>query len=96
MQIIVNIPDDLVQRLDQSAESLARQLLEVVVAHAYRTGKIGCGGGILLDNCCPGQKNGRSPRSNSFRKPQSSFHKQRNSYPRQSSSCSRQNSGHNG
>jgi predicted HTH domain antitoxin len=40
MQITVNIPDDLVQRLDQSAESLSRQLLEMVVAHAYHTGKI--------------------------------------------------------
>ena len=40
MQITISIPDNLVQRLDQSAESLSRQLLEIVVANAYHTGKI--------------------------------------------------------
>jgi predicted HTH domain antitoxin len=40
MQITVEIPDRLAQQLDQSAESLSQQLLEVIVANAYHSGKI--------------------------------------------------------
>lgn len=40
MQITVEIPDELVQRLDQTEDNLSRRLLEVMIADAYRSGKI--------------------------------------------------------
>jgi predicted HTH domain antitoxin len=38
MQITIDIPDDIVQRLDQS--NLSQHLLELMVADAYSQGKI--------------------------------------------------------
>ncbi len=40
MQITVNIPDDVAQRLDLAGGSLSRRLLEVIIADAYRCGKV--------------------------------------------------------
>lgn len=40
MQITVEIPDDVVHRLDQTEENLSRHLTELIVADAYRCGKI--------------------------------------------------------
>ena len=40
MQITIDIPDDIAQQLDQTQESLPRRILELVVADAYRCGKI--------------------------------------------------------
>lgn len=40
MQITVEIPDDIAQRLDQTEAHLSRRLLELVVADAYGCGKI--------------------------------------------------------
>lgn len=40
MQITVEIPDEIAQRLDQNRDSLSRRLLEVVVADAYNCGKV--------------------------------------------------------
>lgn len=40
MQITIEIPDDIAQRLDQAQGSLSHRLLELIVADAYRCGKI--------------------------------------------------------
>jgi hypothetical protein len=40
MQITVEIPDDIAQRLDQAKENLSHRFLELMVADAYRCGKI--------------------------------------------------------
>lgn len=40
MQITVEIPDEIAQRLDQNRGSLSRRLLEVIVADAYNCGKV--------------------------------------------------------
>ncbi len=40
MQITVEIPDNLAQRLDQVEGDLSHRLLELIVADAYRDGKI--------------------------------------------------------
>lgn len=40
MQITIEIPDDIAQRLDQAEGSLSHRLLELIVADAYRCGKI--------------------------------------------------------
>lgn len=40
MQITIEIPDEIAQQLDQTEGNLARRLLEVVVADAYRDRKI--------------------------------------------------------
>lgn len=40
MQITVEIPDEIVQRLDQTLGSLSRRLLEIIVADAYHCGKV--------------------------------------------------------
>lgn len=40
MQITVEIPDEIVQRLDQTQGKLSHRLLELIVADAYRCGKI--------------------------------------------------------
>jgi len=40
MQITVEIPDDIAQRLDQPEGKLSRRFLELVVADAYDCGKI--------------------------------------------------------
>ncbi len=40
MQITVEIPDEIAQRLDQTGDSLSRRLLEVIIADAYQCGKI--------------------------------------------------------
>jgi len=40
MQITVEVPDELVQKLDQTEENLSRRLLEVMIADAYRSDKI--------------------------------------------------------
>ena len=39
MQITVKIPDEIVQRLDQT-QGISHHLLELIVADAYRCGKI--------------------------------------------------------
>lgn len=40
MQITVNLPDEIAQRLDQAWGNLSRHLLEIVVVDAYRCHKI--------------------------------------------------------
>jgi predicted HTH domain antitoxin len=40
MQITVEIPDEIAQRLDQTPGSLSRRLLELIIADAYRCGKV--------------------------------------------------------
>ena len=40
MQITIEIPDDIAQRLDRNQADLSRQLLEFAIADAYRCGKI--------------------------------------------------------
>jgi predicted HTH domain antitoxin len=40
MQITIEIPDDLAQSLDQIEGNLSHRLLELIVADAYRYGKI--------------------------------------------------------
>jgi hypothetical protein len=40
MQITAEIPDDIAQRLDQAKENLSHRFLELMVADAYRCGKI--------------------------------------------------------
>ncbi len=40
MQITVDIPDEVAQRLDPTGKDFARWLLEVMIADAYRCGKI--------------------------------------------------------
>ncbi len=40
MQITVEIPDEIAQRLDATEGTLSRRLLEVMIADAYRNGKI--------------------------------------------------------
>ena len=40
MQITVDIPDDVAQRLDPAGDNLSRRLLEVIIADAYRCGKV--------------------------------------------------------
>lgn len=40
MQITVEIPDEIAQRLNQAWGSLSRRVLETVVADAYRCGEI--------------------------------------------------------
>jgi hypothetical protein len=40
MEITVEIPDEIAQRLDQTWGSLSRRLLEAMTADAYRCGKI--------------------------------------------------------
>lgn len=40
MQITVEIPDEIAQRLEQTWRSLSRRLLEVIIADAYRCGKV--------------------------------------------------------
>ncbi len=43
MEIIVEIPDEIAQRLNPSQGSLSRRVLETVVADAYRCGEISTG-----------------------------------------------------
>jgi predicted HTH domain antitoxin len=38
MQITVDIPDEIAQRLGQTGDNLAHKLLEMVIADAYRAG----------------------------------------------------------
>jgi predicted HTH domain antitoxin len=40
MQVTVEIPDNIVQKLDQTEGNLSRRLLELIVADAYSGGKI--------------------------------------------------------
>ena len=40
MQVVVEIPDDIAQRLDRTAADLSRHLLELMVADAYDRGTI--------------------------------------------------------
>lgn len=40
MQITIEIPDDIAQRLDQTEENLSHRLLELIVADAYHCGKL--------------------------------------------------------
>ncbi|NJL83986.1 MAG: UPF0175 family protein [Chloroflexaceae bacterium] len=40
MQITVDIPDEVAQRLDLTGDSLSHRLLEVIIADAYRCGKV--------------------------------------------------------
>ena len=40
MQITVDIPDEIVQRLGQKEEALAHKLREIVIADAYRSGAL--------------------------------------------------------
>jgi len=40
MQITVEIPDEIAQRLDETEDNLSRRLLEVIIADAYSNGKI--------------------------------------------------------
>lgn len=40
MQITIEIPDEIAQRLNQAEGSLSHRLLELIVADAYRCGKI--------------------------------------------------------
>lgn len=40
MQITVEIPDEIAERLDNTGESLSRRLLEVIIADAYCYGKV--------------------------------------------------------
>ncbi len=40
MQITVEIPDEIAQRLDQTEGKLSRRLLEIIIADAYSNGKI--------------------------------------------------------
>jgi predicted HTH domain antitoxin len=40
MQITIEIPDEIAQRLDQTWGSLSRRLLEVIIADAYQCGKV--------------------------------------------------------
>lgn len=40
MQVTIDIPDDLAQRLDQTEGKLSHRLLELIVVDAYRYGKI--------------------------------------------------------
>lgn len=40
MQITIELPDDIAQRLDQTGGKLSHRLLELIVADAYRSGKI--------------------------------------------------------
>ena len=40
MQITVEIPNEIAQRLDQTQGKLSHRLLELIVADAYRCGKI--------------------------------------------------------
>lgn len=40
MQITIEIPDAIAQRLDQTWGSLSRRFLEVIIADAYHGGKI--------------------------------------------------------
>jgi predicted HTH domain antitoxin len=40
MQVTIEIPDEIVQRLEQTGEDLSRRLLEVIVADAYRCGQV--------------------------------------------------------
>jgi predicted HTH domain antitoxin len=40
MQIAVEIPDEIAQRLDQAWGNLSHRLLEVIIADAYRCGKV--------------------------------------------------------
>lgn len=43
MEITIEIPDEIAQRLNPSEESLSRRILETVVADAYRRGEISTG-----------------------------------------------------
>ena len=40
MKITIEVPDEIAQRLDQNQVSLARRLLEVIIADAYNCGKV--------------------------------------------------------
>lgn len=40
MEITVQIPDDIIQKLGQDKNQLSRQVLEFIVVDAYRRGKI--------------------------------------------------------
>jgi predicted HTH domain antitoxin len=40
MQITIDIPDEVAQRLDQTGDSLSHWLLEIIIADAYRCGKV--------------------------------------------------------
>jgi predicted HTH domain antitoxin len=40
MQITIEIPDEIAQRLEQTEGSLSRRLLEVIIADAYRSGQV--------------------------------------------------------
>jgi len=40
MQVTVDIPDEVAQRLDPLGDNLPRRLLEVIIADAYRCGKV--------------------------------------------------------
>jgi predicted HTH domain antitoxin len=40
MQITVDIPDEVALRLDQTCDTLSHRFLEVIIAEAYRYGKI--------------------------------------------------------
>ncbi|MGD1932283.1 MAG: UPF0175 family protein [Leptolyngbyaceae cyanobacterium] len=40
MEITVQIPDDIAQRLDDKDDKLSHRLLEFIVADAYRRGKV--------------------------------------------------------
>lgn len=40
MQITVDIPDEVAHRLDRTGGNLSRHLLEIIIADAYRCGKV--------------------------------------------------------
>ncbi|MGD1942545.1 MAG: UPF0175 family protein [Leptolyngbyaceae cyanobacterium] len=40
MEITVQIPDDIAQRLDHPEDKLSHRLLEFIIADAYRCGKV--------------------------------------------------------
>ncbi|MBD2180187.1 UPF0175 family protein [Aerosakkonema funiforme] len=40
MQITVEIPDEIAERLEQTRGSLSRRLLEIIIADAYHCGKV--------------------------------------------------------
>ena len=40
MQITVEIPDEIAERLEQTRGSLSRRLLEIIIADAYQCGKV--------------------------------------------------------
>lgn len=40
MKITIEVPDEIVQKLDQTQENLSQRLLEIIIADAYSSGKV--------------------------------------------------------